>query len=68
MMAEGLDWVDRTSGPVYSPILFVKSGEISQSGRSAPTLPMALSPSSTNELKEEDHYGLPESVRNERKR
>jgi hypothetical protein len=46
----------------------VTSGEISQSGRSARTLPMARSRSSTNELREEDHYGLPESARNERKR
>jgi hypothetical protein len=43
-------------------------GRVRQSGRSARALPMAPSPSSTNELKEEDHYGLPESVRNERKR
>jgi hypothetical protein len=39
-----------------------------KSGRSARTLSMAPSPSSTNEPPEEDHYGLPESVRNERKR
>jgi hypothetical protein len=51
-----------------SPRFVVKSGEIGQSGRSARTLPMAPSSSSTNELKEEDHYGLAESVRNARKR
>ena len=44
------------------------SGEIGQSGRSARTFSVAPSPLSTNELTEEDHHGLPESVRNERKR
>ena len=61
-------WMWWRSGPRPTPRFVVTSGEISQSGRSARTLPMAPSPSSTNELKEEDHYGLPESVRNERKR
>jgi hypothetical protein len=53
--------------PGLLPRFVVKTGEIGRSGRSARTLPMAPSSSSTNELEEEDHYGLPESARNERK-